>query len=151
MANYPQELAQDAVCQSHTGHMTGLWFLPTQPLRLNTNEWIYVIRRVQVKQDGLKLNGTHQLVAYADDVNILGGSVHTVKGNAEAVVVTSKDDGPEVNADRTNYMVKYLVTSGVWRVGGFGVFKPPPTEIPKALQNRAKLNPTVKTVKNCWI
>ena len=39
MANYPQELAQDAVCQSHTGHMTGLWFLPTRPLRLNSNEW----------------------------------------------------------------------------------------------------------------
>ena len=38
MANYPQELGQDAVCQSHTGHMTGLWFLPTRPLRLNTNE-----------------------------------------------------------------------------------------------------------------
>ena len=38
MANYPQELAQDAVCQSHAGHMTGLWFLPTRPLRLNTNE-----------------------------------------------------------------------------------------------------------------
>ena len=29
MANYPKELAQDAVCQSHTGHMTGLWFLPS--------------------------------------------------------------------------------------------------------------------------
>jgi len=28
MANYSQEPAQDAVCQSHTGHMTGLWFLP---------------------------------------------------------------------------------------------------------------------------
>ena len=40
MANYTQELAQDAVCQSHTGHMTGLWFLPTQPLRLNANEWM---------------------------------------------------------------------------------------------------------------
>ena len=38
MANYPQELAQDALWQSHTGHMTGLWFLPTRPLRLNTNE-----------------------------------------------------------------------------------------------------------------
>ena len=38
MANYPQELAQDAVCRSHTGHMTGLWFLPARPLRLNTNE-----------------------------------------------------------------------------------------------------------------
>ena len=34
----PQELAQDAVCQNHTGHMTGLWFLPTRPLRLNANE-----------------------------------------------------------------------------------------------------------------
>ena len=39
MANYPQVLAQDAVCQSHTGHMTGLWFLPARPIRLNTNEW----------------------------------------------------------------------------------------------------------------
>jgi len=29
MANYPQELAQDAVCQSHTDHMTRLWFLPS--------------------------------------------------------------------------------------------------------------------------
>ena len=38
MANYPQEPAQDAVCQSHTGHMTGLWFLPALPLRLNTSE-----------------------------------------------------------------------------------------------------------------
>jgi len=39
----------------------------------------YAIRRVQVKQDGLKLNGTHQLLAYADDVNILGGSIHILK------------------------------------------------------------------------
>ena len=34
----PQVLAQDAVFQSHTGHMTGLCFLPTRTLRLNTNE-----------------------------------------------------------------------------------------------------------------
>jgi len=38
MAIYPQEPAQDAVCQSHTSHVTGLWFLPTWPPRLNTNE-----------------------------------------------------------------------------------------------------------------
>ena len=40
----------------------------------------YAIRRVQVNQDGLKLNGTHQLLVYADDVNILGGSVTYCKG-----------------------------------------------------------------------
>ena len=53
----------------------------------------YVIKRVQVNQDGLKLNGTHQLLAYADDVNILGGSAHTVKENAEALLVSTKEIG----------------------------------------------------------
>ena len=43
------------------------------------------IKRVQVNQDGLMLNGTHQLLAYADDINILGGSIHTVKENVEAL------------------------------------------------------------------
>jgi hypothetical protein len=37
MANYPQELAQDAAEQSHTGRLTGLWFLPKLVLGLNTN------------------------------------------------------------------------------------------------------------------
>jgi hypothetical protein len=56
--------------------------------------------RVKVIQDDLKLNGTHQLLVYADDVNILGGSVHTMKENAEALVVASKETGLEVNADK---------------------------------------------------
>ena len=41
----------------------------------------YTVKRVQVNQDCLKLNGTHQLLAYVDDVNVLGGSAHTVKEN----------------------------------------------------------------------
>ena len=65
----------------------------------------YAIRKAQVNQDGLKLNGTHQLLVNADDVNILGGSVHTLKENAEALIVASKEIGLEVSADRTNYMV----------------------------------------------
>ena len=65
----------------------------------------YAIRRVQVNQDGLKLNGTHQLLAYADDVNILGGNIHTVKEKAKALIVASKEIGLEVNAYKTKYMV----------------------------------------------
>jgi len=73
----------------------------------------YAITRMQVNQDGLKLNGMHQLLAYADDVNKLGGSVHTVKENAEALVVATKEIGLEVNADKT----KYMVMSRDWNAG----------------------------------
>jgi len=38
----------------------------------------------------LKLNGTHQVLAYADDVNILGRNVHTIKANRMALIVASK-------------------------------------------------------------
>jgi hypothetical protein len=65
----------------------------------------YAITRVQVYQNGLKLNGTHQLLVYADEVNILGGSVRTIKKNAEASAVASKQTRLEVNADKTKYMV----------------------------------------------
>ena len=65
----------------------------------------YTIRRVQVNQDGLKLNGTHQLLAYAGDVNVLGGSIHSLKENAEALVAAPREIGLEVSADKTKYMV----------------------------------------------
>jgi len=65
----------------------------------------YAIRRVQVNQNGSKLNGAQWLLVYADDVNMLGGNVHTVKKNAEPLVVASKETGLEVNADKTKYMV----------------------------------------------
>jgi hypothetical protein len=60
---------------------------------------------VQAKQEGLKLNGTQQLLVFADYVNIFGGSVHAIKKNTEALVVASKEIGLEVNAEKTKYMV----------------------------------------------
>ena len=67
----------------------------------------YAITRVQVNQDGLKLDGTHQLLVYADDVNILGGSIHTIQKNTEALLVGGKENGLEVNADETKYVVMF--------------------------------------------
>jgi len=61
----------------------------------------YAFRRVQVNQDGLKLNDAYKLLVYADNVNLLGGSVHTIKENTDALVVASKETGLEVNADKT--------------------------------------------------
>ena len=65
----------------------------------------YAIRRVQVNQDGLKLNGAHQLLVYDDDVNMLAGSIYTIKKNTEAFIVASKEIGLEVYTDKTKYMV----------------------------------------------
>jgi sorting nexin-29 len=60
----------------------------------------YAVTRVQVIQDGLKLNGTCQLLVYAADDYVLGGSVRTIKENAEALLVASKENGLNVNADK---------------------------------------------------
>jgi hypothetical protein len=64
----------------------------------------YAIKRFQVHQDGLELNGIYKLLFYADDVNILGGSVHTIK-KTETLVFASKKMGLEVHADKIKYMV----------------------------------------------
>jgi hypothetical protein len=58
------------------------------------------IRRLQVNQGGLKLNGTHQLLVYAVDIHILGGSIHTVTDNAKALLVDTKEIGLAVNAKK---------------------------------------------------
>ena len=64
-------------------------FSPLSPLLFNF-ALECAIWRVHVSQDGLKLNGTHQLPVCAGDNNILGRSIHTINQNTEAFVVSSK-------------------------------------------------------------
>ena len=66
----------------------------------------YAIRKVQVNQDGLKLNGTYQFLSYADDANILERSVYTVKKNSGTLLYATKEFGLEVNAHISKYMTK---------------------------------------------
>jgi hypothetical protein len=60
---------------------------------------------------GLKLNGTHQLLAYADDVNLLGYNINTIKKSMETLIDASKEVGLEINVVKTkHYVIYYLIT-----------------------------------------
>jgi hypothetical protein len=72
---------------------------------LFTSALEYAIRKVQENQVELKRNGKHQLLAYADDVTLLGENIATINKNTEILTDASNEDDPEVNVDRTKYML----------------------------------------------
>jgi hypothetical protein len=65
----------------------------------------YAIRKVQDNQVEPKLNWTHQRLAYADDVNLLGDDIDTIYKNTETLIDASKKVGLEVNVEKTKYML----------------------------------------------
>jgi hypothetical protein len=78
----------------------------------------YDNRKVQESQEGLKLNGTHQLLAYADDVNLLGDNIDTIKKIKETLIDASKEVGLEINVGKTKYDICcYPVTRMQVRIG----------------------------------
>jgi hypothetical protein len=54
---------------------------------------------------GLKFNGTHQLLVYADDMNLLGDNIDTIKKNTETLIDARKEVGIEINIEKTKYML----------------------------------------------
>jgi hypothetical protein len=65
----------------------------------------YAIRKVQENQVGLKLNGTHKLLAYAYDVNLLGDNIDTIKKNTETLIDACMELGLEIYVEKTKYML----------------------------------------------
>jgi hypothetical protein len=78
------------------------------PLLLNLAQE-FAIRRVQENQEGLKMTGTHHLLVYVDDVNILG---ENVQKNTEALLDASKEVGLAVNPEKTKYMLMSRCKTG---------------------------------------
>jgi len=126
MPNYPQEISQDAVCQSNAGHMTGLWFLPTRPLRLNTNEWWMNEAPLEQNMFNFMLCVLHYTSVHA---YILGDKslikLRFVVSHQDAVLQETEKDWPTFNGPTIKHVVflrKHKESNLCWHNILTGVF-----------------------------
>jgi hypothetical protein len=69
----------------------------------------YGIRKVQENLVSLELKGTYHRLVFADNVNLLGNSINTIKENTETLLESSRDIGLEILAEKTKYMICLII------------------------------------------
>jgi hypothetical protein len=65
----------------------------------------FAIRTVQENREGLRLNGTHQFLLYADDINLLGDKINITEKITESLITASKNVSLEENTEKTKNML----------------------------------------------
>ncbi|KAJ4445737.1 hypothetical protein ANN_12422 [Periplaneta americana] len=90
-------------------------------VRYTSGMFVFMFSEIKKAQNGLELNGLHQLHVHADDVNMLGENPQTVRENAEILFEASKAIGLEVNPEKTKYMIMSrdhnIVRNGTIKIG----------------------------------